>query len=62
MKKDNKPPRTTRDAVARLMASGLSQVQIARELGISKPTVCFHMRMLGIPPRENSRVGMTGTR
>ena len=30
---------------------GSSQADIARALGISKPTVCFHMRMLGIPPR-----------
>jgi hypothetical protein len=40
----------TREAVARLRAEGRSQVEIARELGISKPTVCFHMRMLGVPP------------
>jgi predicted DNA-binding protein YlxM (UPF0122 family) len=26
---------------------------IARELGVSKPTVCFHMRMLGIPPKQD---------
>jgi hypothetical protein len=45
--------RTTRAAVARLLARGLSQAQIGRELGISKPTVCFHMRMLGIPPKED---------
>lgn len=32
------------------MAQGLSQSEIARTLGISKPTVCFHMRMLGVAP------------
>jgi hypothetical protein len=34
--------------VARLLAEGLSQAAIARELGVSKPTVCFHVRKLGI--------------
>lgn len=42
-------PRTgTREAVGSLLAQGLSQAAIARELGISRPTVCFHMRKLGI--------------
>ena len=50
---NDKSPGTTRAAVAELMAQGLYQAQIARELGISKPTVCFHMRMLGIPPHED---------
>jgi hypothetical protein len=43
----------TRDAVSNLLAEGLSQAEIARKLGISKPTVCFHTRMLGIPPRTD---------
>ena len=38
----------TRRAVAKLLASGLNQAEIARELGVSRPTVCFHMRKLGI--------------
>jgi hypothetical protein len=33
-----------------LYEAGISQVEIARELGVSKPTVCFHLRMLGVPP------------
>lgn len=42
-------PRTgTREAVGKLLATGWSQAAIARELGISKPTVCFHVRKLGI--------------
>lgn len=43
-------PGQTRAEVARLLAEGLSQAQIAAALGISKPTVCFHLRMLGVPP------------
>jgi len=46
-------PRTdTREAVAALLAHGLSQAMIARELGIAKPTVCFHLRKLGIAAAE----------
>ncbi|HEY1522659.1 MAG TPA: helix-turn-helix domain-containing protein [Solirubrobacteraceae bacterium] len=44
------PNGARREAVARLYDEGLSGTQIARELGISKPTVCFHLRMLGVPP------------
>lgn len=45
-------PRTgTRVAVARLLDADFSVTSIAKELGISKPTVCFHMRKLGIPAR-----------
>src|SRR5436309_14213846 len=53
MAEDDRSPGRTRAAIAKLMASGLSQAQIARKPGISKPTVCFHMRMLGIPPHED---------
>jgi hypothetical protein len=46
-------PRTdTREAVASLLAEGFSQAMIARELGIAKPTVCFHVRKLGIAAAE----------
>jgi hypothetical protein len=40
----------TRRAVAELLSQGLSGADIARRLGVSKPTVCFHLRMLGVPP------------
>jgi transposase-like protein len=44
-----KPRGKTRKAVAELLEQGMSQAEMARTLGISKPTVCFHMPMLGIP-------------
>lgn len=40
----------TRREVAELRAQGLTGAEIARRLGISKPTVCFHLRLLGEPP------------
>jgi 5-methylcytosine-specific restriction endonuclease McrA len=40
----------TREAVARLVSDGLSGAEIARRLGISKPSVCFHLRTLGVRP------------
>jgi hypothetical protein len=49
----SKPRRTvgaTRQAVAELRSQRLTGAEIARRLGISKPTVCFHLRILGVPP------------
>lgn len=43
------PPSETRKAVERLLAEGMSQTEIARELGLSKATVAHHVRALGIP-------------
>ena len=43
----------TRAAVAALYADGKSMTQIAHLLAVSKPTVCFHLRMLGVPPKED---------
>jgi 5-methylcytosine-specific restriction endonuclease McrA len=48
----SKPRGATRRAVAKLLAEGISQAQIAEELAISPPTVCFHKRMLGIPAKS----------
>jgi hypothetical protein len=39
---------STRDRVLVLARQGLTVTQIAREIGVSKPTVCYHMRRLGI--------------
>ena len=47
----HRPEGETRAEVARLYDEGRSQTEIARLLAISKPTVCFRMRMLGVPPR-----------
>jgi hypothetical protein len=48
-----RPQGETRAAVAKLRAEGYSYAQIGRALGVSKPTVCFHLRMLGVPPQED---------
>ena len=37
-----------------LLDAGLSQADIARELGISPPTVSYHARRLGVPPLESA--------
>lgn len=38
-----------RARVKALVAEGLTQAEIARRLQISRPTVCFHMRNIGVP-------------
>ena len=40
--------RLTRDRVENLLARGLRQAEVARELGLSKSTVAYHARNLGI--------------
>jgi 5-methylcytosine-specific restriction endonuclease McrA len=39
---------TTKERVAALLLEGWSVTEIARHLGVSKPTVCFHKSSLGI--------------
>lgn len=46
------PPR--RAEVSRLLGLGFTRAQIARRLGISKATVSYHTRMLGLPPASPS--------
>lgn len=40
---------TTRQQVETLLKAGVSHAQIARRLGVSKPTVSYHVRRLGAP-------------
>ena len=46
------PPGRRRLQVAELLEQGLGIADIARKLGVSKPTVCYHARKLGVPPRS----------
>jgi DNA-binding CsgD family transcriptional regulator/5-methylcytosine-specific restriction endonuclease McrA len=39
----------TRQRVAELLARGLSRTEVARSLGLSKATVSYHARRLGLP-------------
>jgi len=48
----SRPRGATRRKVQRLLEEGLTQAQIADRLEISRPTVCFHMRQLGVAARE----------
>lgn len=44
----------TRAAVARMLAEGRTQTEIAMELGVSRPTVSYHVRKLGIARDEKA--------
>jgi hypothetical protein len=46
--KHPKFPQRTREAVQELLQSGLSQTEVAFQLGLSKGTVCYHARRLGV--------------
>jgi hypothetical protein len=46
------PPGERRRAVEQLLNEGLGIAGIAQRLRISKPTVCYHARKLGVPPRS----------
>jgi transposase-like protein len=45
----------TRDAVRELLEAGKSQTEIAFELGLSKATICYHVRQLGIEGDQRFR-------
>ncbi len=49
----DRPRGETRQAVMRMLDEGATQAEIARELGVSKPTVCFHVRKLGVTARPD---------
>jgi DNA-binding CsgD family transcriptional regulator/5-methylcytosine-specific restriction endonuclease McrA len=42
----------TREAVAALLAQGLSKVEVAKQLGVSRSAVSYHARRLGVPIDE----------
>lgn len=44
-------PTAARQAVAALLATGLSQAAVARRLGVTPATVSYHARALGAPTR-----------
>lgn len=46
-------PSKRRTLVRECLARGMSYSQIARELGMSKATVAYHARRLGIPARDD---------
>src|SRR3954452_17706762 len=54
-RKPSGPRGETRRKVAELLGKGLRPAQIADQLRISKPTVAYHARKLGIPPHEPSK-------
>jgi hypothetical protein len=44
-----------RDEVLRLYADGLTQRQIGATLGVTPPTISYHLRRLGFPPQPQRR-------
>jgi transposase-like protein len=49
-----RPSGATRRKVAELLEQDMRPSEVARELGVSKPTVSYHARRLGIPARESA--------
>lgn len=45
-------PSKKRAEVARLLGEGLTQAEVSRRLGLSKPTVSYHARRLGLPAKD----------
>ncbi len=46
------PPGVTQSAVKRSFEAGMGVAQIAAKLGVTKSTVCYHARALGIQPER----------
>lgn len=44
----------TRAAIRQLLQRGMTQAEVAFELGLSKPTVSYHARRLGLPVDERA--------
>jgi DNA invertase Pin-like site-specific DNA recombinase len=49
---EERPVGKTRGAVEQLLNEGIGIAEIAERLGISKPTVCYHARKLGVPAQQ----------
>jgi IS30 family transposase len=49
------PASRKRTLIGELLAEGLTQAEVARQLGLSKPTISYHARRLGIPARDDCR-------
>jgi DNA-binding CsgD family transcriptional regulator len=47
-----RPRGETREKVGALLVAGVRPAEVARRLGISKPTVTYHARKLGVPIRS----------
>lgn len=45
-------PSEKREVVRQMLAQGLTQAEIGRRLGITRPTVSYHARRLGVPARD----------
>jgi transcriptional regulator with XRE-family HTH domain len=48
-----------RRIILELLAEGLSQNQIAARLGVTPPTISYHLRRLGFPPQRGRRFEWT---
>lgn len=44
-----------RELIGAMLAEGLTQAEVSRRLGLSKPTISYHARRLGIPARDDCR-------
>lgn len=41
-----------RTLIGEMLAEGLTQAEVARRLGLTKPTISYHARRLGVPARD----------
>lgn len=58
MDRDRKGPLSAsrkRALIGEMLAEGLTQAEVGRRLGLTKPTISYHARRLGIPARDDCR-------
>lgn len=46
------PASPKRALIGKMLAEGLSQAEVGRQLGLTRPTVSYHARRLGIPAKD----------